>query len=515
MAPVVGKLARTCLQWGRQASFLIRSLLLIGIAGTMLAWAQQQPQQGQLDSSPALFTVLAAINAAGYDADLDSNANAPIRKQIREILETKHLESVDALKRFFTSHRQKDWNAELSQYVSFVLTIDGPPDFQSRFKPEEMPLDVRPLDGLDQLLARFYREANIDNLWKRSQPAYDQLIAAYHGGVTKALLEANAYTRNPTSGFRGRRFQIYIDLLGAPNQVQSRSYKDEYFVVVTPSPEPQVEEIRHAYLHYLLDPMALRYFEQLNRLKGLADFAAPAPALATSYKDDLVLLATECLIKAVESRLARTADREALVDKALREGFVLTPALADGLAVYEKQPESLRLYYPDLIGKIDLAREDKRLDRIEFAKAATVKKAPAAPPPPEPVITGTAKTLAEAEESYGKRDLQRARESYLKVLQTGGETALHARAYYGLARIAALQKDPELAEKLFEKTLELSPDKEVESWAHLYLGRLADAAGDRGLAEKNYRAVLAVEGAPASVKSAAEKELTQPFRRDK
>jgi tetratricopeptide (TPR) repeat protein len=495
---------------------LTRSLLLIGIAGAVLARAQQQPQPGQLDSSPALFTVLAAINAAGYDADLDSTANSPARKQVREIIEAKHLESVDGLKRFFAAHRQADWNAELNQYVSFALTIEGPPNFQSRLKPEETPLDVRPLDGLDQLLARFYRDANIEDLWKRAQPAYDQMINSYHAGVTKALLEANAYARNPTSGFRGRRFQIYVDLLGAPNQVQSRSYKDDYFVVVTPSPEPQLDEVRHAYLHYLMDPLALRYFEQLSRLRGLADFAVPAPALATAYKDDLVLFATECLIKAVESRLAPgVANREAMVDRSLREGFVLTPALADGLAVYEKQPESLRLYYPDLIGHIDLAREDKRLEKVQFAKTAAVKKAPASPPPPEPVITGTAKTLAEAEEWYGKRDLERARQGYLRVLQAAGETSLHVRAYYGLARIAALQKDPELAEKLFQKTLELSPDKEVESWSHLYLGRLADAAGDRETAEKNYRAVLALDGAPASVKNAAEKELTQPFRRDK
>jgi len=481
----------------------------------MLAQAQPQPQHGQLDASPALFTVLAAINAAGYDADLDSNANSPIRKQLRDVIGAKHLESVDALKKFFATHKQANQIAELNQYISFALTLDGPPDFQSRMKPEEIPLDVRPMAGLDHLIANFYREAEIEGLWKQAQPAYEQLIAAYHAPVSKALLEANAYVRNPTSGFRGRRFQIYIDLLGAPNQIQTRSYKDDYFVVVTPSPELQVDQIRHAYLHYLLDPLALRYFEQLNRLKGLADFANPAPALETAYKDDFVLLATECLIKAVESRLAHgAADRQALVDQALREGFVLTPAMADGLAVYEKQDESLRLYYLDLVGQIDLDREDKRLEKVKFSRDAAVKKAPPAPPPPAPAIAGTAKTLEEAEELYAKRDLPRARESFLKVLQVPGETTLHARAYYGLARIAALEKDPELAEKLFQKTLELSPDKDTESWAYLYLGRLADAAGDRGQAEKNYRAALAIEGAPASVKSAATKELAQPFHRD-
>ena len=101
------------------------------------------------------------------------------------------------------------------------------------------------------------------------------------------------------------------------------------------------------------------------------------------------------------------------------------------------------------------------------------------------------------------------------MLEQGSDNGLHAKAYYGLARIAALQKDPELAEKLFQKTLELSPDKDTMSWAYLYLGRLADAAGEREQAEKNYRSVLAINGAPDSVKKAAEKGLAQPFNKDK
>ena len=490
---------------------MIRLLLAITIGA--LAFAQ--PQQGQLDASQTLFTVMAAINAAGYDADLDSPANSPIRKQVREIIAAKHPPSLEQLKSFLAAHKQTDPSAELNQYISFALTVEGPPDFQLRVPPAEVPLDVRKLEGLSELIAAFYREANIEDLWKRSQRAHDQVIAGYHSGVSQALLEANAYLRNPTSGYRGRRFQIYVDLLGPPNQVQSRSYKDDYFVVVTPSPEPQIDEIRHAYLHYLLDPLSLRYFEQLSRLKGLAEFAAPAPALDAAYKDDFLLLATECVIKAVESRLAHGAqNRQALVDQALREGFVLTPALAEGLAAYEKQEQSIRLYFVDLVGQIDLAREDKRLEKVQFAKQAAVKKAKPAPPPPEPVLSGAAKTLEDAEQLYAKHDLDRARQNYLKVLETS-ETALHAKAYYGLARIAALKKDPELAEKLFQKILELSPDAETKSWAYLYLGRLADAAGERSEAQKNYRAAMAVEGAPSSVKTAAEKGLAQPFGREK
>jgi tetratricopeptide (TPR) repeat protein len=197
----------------------------------------------------------------------------------------------------------------------------------------------------------------------------------------------------------------------------------------------------------------------------------------------------------------------------LSQGFVITPALADGLAVYEKQPESLRNYFPDLLGQIDLEHEDRRLQKVEFAKEATVHKARSAAPLPAPVLSASAKSLADAEAMYASRNLTEARASYEKVLQQPGDNPMHARAYYGLARIAALDHDPELAEKLFQKTLEMSPDDETKSWAHLYLGRLSDAAGEREQAEKHYRAALAVHGVPEQVKVAAEKGLAQPFQR--
>jgi tetratricopeptide (TPR) repeat protein len=504
--------------------------LLSAVVFPALVLAQQQPQEGQLDGSQTLFTVLAAINAARYDPGVDSNANSPVRNQVREIIAQKNLQSVEALKKFLADHHLEDPEADVNQYISFALSIQGPPDFQFWMAPQEIPPDVRKLDGLNALIANFYQEAGIDQIWRRSQPELDRAIETYHAGVTQAVLEANAYLRNPTSGYRGRRFQVYVDLLRSPNQIQTRSYKDSYFVVVTPSAEvktdeqghvnlsyltdaEQIDQVRHAYLHFLLDPLSLRYFEQWGRDKALADYAQPAPALDDAYKNDFMLLATECVIKAVESRLARGAKKQELVNEALTQGFVITPALAEGLAVYEKQPESLRNYFPDLLGQIDLGHEERRLQKVQFAKQVTVRQAKAASPAPEPVLSESAKSLAQAEELYAKRNLISARAGYQRVLELPGDTPVHARAYYGLARIAALDHDPELAEKLFQKTLEMSPDDETKSWAHLYLGRLSDAAGERQQAEKHYRAALAVRGAPEQVKDAAEKGLAQPFQR--
>jgi len=420
--------------------------VLTALVFPALAQAQHQTREGQLDGSQTLFTVLAAINAAGYDANLDSTANSSVRKQVRDAIAQKHLDSVEALKKFFAAHHQEDPEADFSQYVSFALSLQGPPDFQFWMPSQEIPPDVRKLDGLNELIADFYRESRIVELWKQSQPALDRTLEAYHGGVIQALLEANAYLRNPTSGLRGSQFQIYVDLLGAPNQIQTRSYKNNYYVVVTPSPEPQIDQIRHAYLHYLLDPLSLRYFEQWGRDKGLADYAQSAPALDDAYKNDFMLLATECVIKAVESRMARGAQKQELVNQALRQGFVITPALADGLAAYEKQPESLRNYFPDLLGQIDLEHEDRRLQKVEFAQEATVHKAKPPPLPPAPMLSASAKSLAEAEDSYAGRNLSAAKESYQKVLREPAENPVHARAYYGLARIAALDRGAGMGE---------------------------------------------------------------------
>jgi len=126
---------------------------------------------------------------------------------------------------------------DLSQYISFALSVDGPPAFTPRYLNNLMPPDAAQLEGFTPLLIAFYRDAHIAELWKRAQPEFDKVIAQYHAPVSRAVLLANAYARNPTSGFLGRRFQIYVDLLGAPNQVQTRSYVDDYFVVVTPSTE--------------------------------------------------------------------------------------------------------------------------------------------------------------------------------------------------------------------------------------------------------------------------------------
>ena len=475
---------------------MTRSVLLIAVL--LFVSRTQAAEQTELNGNEALFAVMAAREAVLADSSAPENT---IRAAVHNAIAAKKLQVVSELKTFFMTHRRADKGADLAQYISFALTSGEPPDFQPRFVGTEVPPDVEALEGFGPLMRRFYKDADIEGLWQKSQNALGQALARYQAPVSRAVLEVNAYMRNPTSGYMGRRFLVYVDLLSPPGQVHTRSYKDDYFIVVSYSPEPQIYDIRHAYLHYLADPLATKFYGKLEKKRGVMDYAQAAPALDESYKSDFLLLATECLLKAVESRLDH---KPAAVEEALAQGFVLTPHFAERLPGYEKEGASMRLYFPEMVDAVDLKKEERRLEAVQFAAAKPVSHSVVNPVvvPDEP-LSPAERSLNEAEKMYSARKLEDAREAFLKILRENDKREVHARVYYGLARIAALQRNPEAAQQLFRKTLELSPDPHTRSWTEVYLGRLSESSSKPEDAGQHYRAALAVEGAPPGAKQAA------------
>jgi hypothetical protein len=304
------------------------------LAGVLCAFSAFA-QPGQLDASPSLFTVMAALQASGYYPDADSPNNHPLRAAVAKNLAGKQLSSVAEIKTFLERRNMTPERLELSRFISFGLSLDGPPNFAFKFQTHELPPDIVPLQGFESLLGKFYVEAGVEKLYAASQPAIEQVLAAYQEAFVQNINQVNGYLRNPTSGYMGRRFQIFVELLGPPNQIQTRAYKDDYYLVLTPSPEPQLEYLRYAYLNYLLDPLSFKYIDKLNKKKPLLDLAGAAPALDEHYKEDFQLLTTASLIRAIEARVdkARGAQR---ADEALREGFILVPYFYEALAPRER-----------------------------------------------------------------------------------------------------------------------------------------------------------------------------------
>lgn len=458
-----------------------------------------------------LFVVMATINAAGYDADLGSNANSPVRAELRKWMASQKPAVLEQLKEFYLAHRKEDPARDLSQYISYALCLekvdaaDGP-DFRYRMRTADLPPDVQELDGFEKLITRFYRETKLGNLIAANQELLDRAMQPYHEPVTLSLQQIDGYLRNPrVNGIKGN-FYVFLDVLAAPNQIHMRSYANDLYIVLTSSPEPQVEYIKSAYLHYLVDPIAMRHLAEIETKTSLIDFAQGAPALDPHYKKDFALLTVASLVRAIDARMQPARSRQKAVDMALEEGFILTPYFAEALADYEKQEQSMRFYLPLLIKGIDLKKETARLDEAKFASAPRERRAKIAP---APVVekSPVEKTLDEAEQIYGQKNYAKAGELFRLALTQTNSRPQKAKAYYGLARLAALNRDPQTAVELFEKTIEEGAEAQVAAWAHVFAGRLLDLAEDNDAAKKHFEAALALQGASPASRKAAEDGL--------
>jgi TolA-binding protein len=457
----------------------------------------------QLESNQTLFYVMCAINAAGYDEGINLPDNNPLRRQVRDYLATRQIGVLPELKLFYRHHMQKTAAQDLPQYVSFALSVTGAPDFAWKVRDVDIPPDAMALEGFQTLMIDFYRQADLAALWKYVQPAYEKEIGLYHTPILNMTGTVDAYLRASSADFPNRRFHAIVEPLTAPQHIQTFHYGDNTYVVISPSAQPLIYDIRHAYLFFLIDPVMLTYRADVLQKRSMLDLVQTAP-LPDDVKTDFGLLASQSLVKAVEARMDKDTNA---IDRATGQGYIMTPYFAEHLPEFEKQQQSMRFYADAMINAIDLKLETARLSNVKFDAAPLQRKATQVIVA-GPELSPAGKTLEKAESLYTDRNAspanqQEAKNLFGKALDQKGEPAEHAQAWYGLARIAIIENRADVAIEGFQKALESSPDEFTQSWADVYLGRLYKSKHDFDQAVKYYEAALAVNGASDKAKQAA------------
>jgi tetratricopeptide (TPR) repeat protein len=462
-----------------------------------------------------LFAVMAALNAAGYDAGMDRPELTPVRAAVRKDLEGKDYPSLAALREFYKAHRLADPARDLSRYVSLALTLGPPPKFEMLYSPANLPQDVvELLDTKDEagrqaelpmLLGAFYEQADVSSLWVKYLPVMTQDAEKYQLLLAKMIQETSGYLGIESGVYLGRRFSLMMNPLAAPGRTESRNYGDGYFLIVGPAQEIALpeEDIQHAWLHYLLDPYVAKYPNIVQSKAPLARIAARAPALDPVFKSNFDLLMIESLIQAIHARRMRGTDRERLAraQEAVEEGYVLAAYFYDALQVFEKQPVGFNLYFQEMIDGIQLDREQKRLAEVRFRPASSRARAEARWSPLEQMAR-------DAEMSMARGEYDAARESFNKLIELYG---VQPRFTYGLAIVASQQKQPEQAAGYFAETARRASDPRMRAWSHIYLGRLYDGNNQRKEAVAEYEAALDAGDVSPDTRAAAEQGLKAPF----
>ncbi len=469
-----------------------------------------------LDTNETLFTVLAAMNTCGYDTNL--NASDPRREKVREEIQKNLRESSDAQEivtamcDWYQQRRGRDASHDLSQYVSLALYLQGPPKFLPRVKEEELPPDAFPIGAFGTHLDRFYEKAGIHNIWERHRADYAALMERYHEPLSKMVFDTDIYLKMQSGGYLGRSFTVFLDFMGDPNEANARNYGTDYYVVVFPSPDPKaldplkMPQIRHAYLHYLLDPLAEKHFSAIKRIEPLLQSVKRAP-LEESFKNDISLLVTECIVRAIEIRTTGTkqtaeAMRLQAVDDAVKQGYVLTRFFYNAMVAFEKDPAGLRTAYWEILEKIDLKAEQKAANEVEFAEATAPELVQLSRLEDRRMLIAAEQRLRAGDNAGAQQLAQQALDK--KIGDQG-------RALFILAEIAVATKNRESAFDHFQKAIQASKDPKVIGWSHVYMGRILDMKEDREAAMNEYRAALTAGAELPEVKAAAEKGLQQAY----
>lgn len=481
----------------------------MAVGAALTAPCLAQTTKASLETSETLFSVLAAMNACGYDQELA--VSDAVRQQVRAEVAKAVSRSPEAqltrdkLCTFYRDHQQADASRDLANYLSLALNLGEPPGFETTLAEADLPYDASYVLGLVPLLQRFHQDAGLHQIWLKHQPEYEGYIARFREPVARMLLQTDVYLRLAVGGYVGRRFVIYIEPQAAPGQSNARNYGSDYFVVVSPEKgELRMEQIRHTYLHYVLDPFALKRPTAMKRLEPLLQAVKRAP-LDDSYKQDIALLLTESLIRAVEARTlaAPEEERQKRVQSSVQEGFILTRYFYDAMARFEKDETGLRDAFGDLLYNIDVSRERKLAGEVDFSRQAAPDLLRASKPAP-------AGLLDQAEERLAAGKIPEAEQLARRALESREEDP--ARALFVLARAATLSRDVRSAQTYFERTLEVAREPRLVAWSHIYLGRIMDLLEQREAAIQHYRAALAAGDSTPDTRTAAERGLQQAYQ---
>ena len=489
-----------------------------------------------LQNSEALFDIAAALNACGYDQGLTTAD--PVRQEVREQVNQALQASADArdahehICTFIEQHRLSDTGSDLAQYISLALYVTPPPELTPSAEGAEMPPDASGVENILPLLRRFSQFVNLHLIWLKVRPQYDKQLSQLHDSLTKMIDDTGIYLKTPAGITSGRRFLVVVEPLLDPAQTNARVYGADYVVVASPvNGAIHMREVRHAYLHYQIEPLLYARATVLDRLLPFLKTVRDAP-LDYTYRSDIVALVVECMIRAVEARTmdtgvtiykiaadTRRSDLEAAthqhnasveaaeavrrraVQQSMADGYVLTEYFYDAFAAFERQPQSFKESIGEMVYGMDVSQQLSRVKRITFNQQSSSDVVHRSPRE----LRGL--DLAEMKLMKGDTDGAGAL-AQQSVTDRSGDPA---RANFILARVAIMHRDVPGAQHDFEETIRLSKDPRMLAWSHIYLGRIYDIQDQRDQAVNEYRAALTVRDGQADTRLAAEKGLKQPY----
>ena len=496
-----------------------------------------------LVSSEPVFVMAAALNACGYDEGLEESA--PVRQRVRDEMNQTLAKSEDAraardkICLFIAQHRMTGTEKDISQYISLALYLSPPPALETTVDLPQMPPDSTQVVEIVPLLRGFAAAVDLHGIWLTVHHVYDEETDQLHDPLSQMIVNTNLYLKMPASTYDGRRFIVVMEPMLSPSLVNARIYGTDYVVVVSPvNGKIPMGDVRHTYLHYLIEPLLYARSNAIDRMQPILKEIRDAP-LDFRFRSDSVALTVECLIKAIEARTMDTgipvykvpagversdlpryeherqvyqqkveAVRWAAVHHDMTQGFVLTQYFYEQLIPFEKDPASLRDTIGEMVYGMDVDQQVHRARDTDFDKQADGDVLQRSKPR---ALIGLDLAEARLEAGDAATAAGLARQAITVHSDTIEAVDNAARANFILARAAIMTGHPEEAIDRFQKTLATSKEPRLLAWSHIYLGRMLDLDCKRDQAVSEYKEALANRDGAQDTRLAAERGVKAAY----
>ena len=514
-------------------------------------------------ADPRLIVVMAALDAAGFDPLSPGRESAAFRSQLRKDMADLDPDLHSRLKAFYERNKlpaPATAADQASRYVSLALALGPPPALDAPERSDDLPAGLLEVLDFAPLVREFYRRSGIDEKLVSYVRAYQSegdrlrepatemvraLLSYLHTRpitVSRERVEVKTPAEKKKSkaksySFRDRErhFLILPDLLAAPGTINFRVIADAYYAIVPEGIDPASSELRRAYLQYVIDPLVLRFNQDVAaHREQVRQLLTAREKAGAQVSPDVFLCVTRSLVAAADARYDEVRKLEALSrdgrqrlaaakDDATRsaigkttqaemsaiqdetiarladeyeKGAVLAFFFADQLKGVESSGFDVANFLADMISSIDPAREERR--PAEYAaprqRALAARQARLAARKADPDLASYSdaeatraaalvKDLAVVEDTLRLKDYNNA-EARLKGMLK--DYPREPRVFYALAQTASLAASDATDEQVqserlnkalanYRLTIEASSpetDKAIISRAHESMGRI-------------------------------------------
>ena len=293
--------------------------------------SEQIKSKVQFVNDETLFTVYAFMNATGYD-DENHTSFHPIREQLRKELDSMNLQLTD-------NNYFKNKGVHAGEYLGAAVHLGKSYPYNS-LNTDQVTSGIV---NLSTALNEFYQKANVKELYakydKLIQPLIDsELRAEGYAQIEKTVDAFNLDLSQLKNGIKIQANYLESNWKGYNLNISSRS---QYYPVGTPdifmvsgSPNKgNVFTVNHEFMHSFTVPVTKSSYD----IKRLAEYLNNQTAIALGGYGNWIDNIDESFVRAMSTYTSSrsTADKVALIDREVADGFFLTQYIYDRVPQYE------------------------------------------------------------------------------------------------------------------------------------------------------------------------------------